>query len=80
MNSRPLLLLALAALALNACGKRGGLERPGPLWGHKDGGEPVAVHRTAPDAPETQNTSARKDPVDTGHADPVGSPGDFIPR
>lgn len=28
-----LVLIALSALALSACGLRGGLERPEPLWG-----------------------------------------------
>ena len=30
--TRAALILALAALALASCGKRGDLERPGPMW------------------------------------------------
>jgi len=30
---RVLVLMAIAAVSLSACGKRGELERPPPLWG-----------------------------------------------
>jgi hypothetical protein len=81
MNARLLLLLAVTALAVGACGKRSStLDRPPPLFGHKDGGEPVAVHKDPPAPPETQDDTIRKAPLDTGKSDPIGQPGDFFPR
>jgi hypothetical protein len=80
MNARLLLLLAVSALTVAACGKRGALDRPPPLFGHKDGGEPVAVRREPPAPPETQDNTIRKAPIDTGKSDPIGQPGDFFPR
>ena len=37
MTLRPLAILAVAALALSACGKQGALERPGPMVGRGSG-------------------------------------------
>lgn len=42
-----LVLTALAALSVTACGLRGELERPPPMWG-----DPPAQGDTAPDAGE----------------------------
>jgi predicted small lipoprotein YifL len=80
MSLRPLLLLATAALALSACGKRGDLDRPKPLWERANADEPVAVSRDKPATPETVDSSIRKSPVETGKPDPIGSPGDSMPR
>ena len=37
--TRIVVLMAVAALTLSACGKRGELERPPPMWGS---GQPTA--------------------------------------
>ncbi|MGY6532896.1 LPS translocon maturation chaperone LptM [Glycocaulis sp.] len=37
-----LLLVLFAALALGACGNRGSLERPAPLWGGERAADPSA--------------------------------------
>jgi predicted small lipoprotein YifL len=83
MKLRPWLLIATAALALGACGKRGTLERPPPLWGkahaEEDGkakADNAQVQRSGnekPATPETQNIPIRSQPVETGKSDPVGA-------
>jgi predicted small lipoprotein YifL len=84
MKLRPWLLVATAALALGACGKRGALERPPPLWGkaapaQEDGkakADNAQVQRSGNQkmpTPETQNLPIQSEPVETGKSDPVGS-------
>jgi predicted small lipoprotein YifL len=86
MKLRPWLLIATAALALGACGKRGALERPPPLWGKdkaaaeaqegKDKAEGAQVERSGnqkPKTPETRNIPISTDRVETGKSDPVGA-------
>jgi predicted small lipoprotein YifL len=70
MSLRPILLAATAALALGACGKRGSLDRPPPLWSHA---QPVRSNQDKPQVPETQNVPIPAQPVETGKSDPVGA-------
>ncbi|MEA1943174.1 MAG: argininosuccinate lyase [Pseudomonadota bacterium] len=46
-----LVLTALAALSVTACGLRGELERPPPMWG-----DPPAQDETAEDASDSGET------------------------
>lgn len=73
MKLRPVVLLAAVVplLALGACGKRGTLERPPPLWGHQDA-QPQPTGRGRMDVPETRNVPAASQPVETGKSDPIG--------
>ena len=84
MKLHPVLLIGAMALALGACGKRGTLERPPPLWGKdkapaesgKDKADDAQVHRSGgekPVTPETRDISTQALPVETGKSDPVGS-------
>lgn len=52
MRLRTLAALAAVGVALSACGLRGDLERPDPMWG-SDGPDASSGERTAPpeDAP-----------------------------
>lgn len=72
MKLRPVLLMAAAVLALGACGKRGSLDRPPPLWGHGEDAQPQRSNQTKPQVPETQNVPIPSQPVETGKSDPVG--------
>lgn len=88
MKLRPVLLIGAMALALGACGKRGTLERPPPMWGKdkaaaqsdkdkddKDAAKHAQVQRSGdrkPPTPESQNVSIQAQPVETGKSDPVG--------
>jgi predicted small lipoprotein YifL len=47
-----LTLIILCALSVSACGLRGNLERPPPLWGHPAGYEEPAEDGAAADTPE----------------------------
>jgi predicted small lipoprotein YifL len=70
MNLRPWLLIGVAALALGACGKRGTLERPPPLWGKN--AQPQRTNEQKIQPPETQNVPISADRVgDT--SDPIGA-------
>ena len=70
MKLRPWLLIGAAALALGACGKRGALERPPPLWGKNPQPQRTSEQKIPP--PETQNVPIAADRVgDT--SDPVGA-------
>jgi predicted small lipoprotein YifL len=68
MKLRPWLLIGAAALTLGACGKRGALERPPPLWG---GPQPVRTNQGKMQPPETQNVPIASDRVGDS-SDPVG--------
>ena len=75
MKLRPVLLIGAAALlALGACGKRGTLERPPPLWGKEkaDNAQPQRSNQDKIKDPNTRNVPIASDPVgDTN--DPVGA-------
>ena len=47
-----LTLIILGALSVSACGLRGNLERPPPLWGHPAGYEEPAEDGAAADTAE----------------------------
>jgi len=88
MNSRNaytrIALCAFAAtLSLAACGKRGVLDRPEPVFGRpaKDASaettvaDPAArVARPTPRAPESVNSSIRNSPIDGAPRDPRAGP------
>ena len=70
-----LLLLALAAVALAACGKAGALERPGPMWGPGSGADagpdPGSSVRTVdPRNPNQDTSTARPSEQSEGAATP----------
>ena len=81
-----LILLALTAVSLCACGRRGDLEQPPPLWGERakaqyEAEQRARTQREEPDAPRanqrpadsaTANTTATRAPVE-GTNDPVGA-------
>jgi predicted small lipoprotein YifL len=71
MKLRPWLLIGAAALALGACGKRGTLERPPPLWGKAANPEPVHTNQQKMQPPETRNVPIAADRVGDA-SDPVG--------
>ena len=54
-----------AALGLSACGLRGDLERPDPLWG-----EPKEEVQEQPDAEKIAELRPRTEPVDKSYRDP----------
>jgi predicted small lipoprotein YifL len=56
MKLRPLVILFAAALALGACGKRGTLERPAPLFGHGD----KATEQTDDSGEEAKDDGAQR--------------------
>lgn len=49
-----LLLVLCAALALGACGNRGSLERPAPLWGGERAADPSAEAAEAQEEADAQ--------------------------
>lgn len=76
-----LLAIICAAVGLSACGKRGTLERPPPMFGHahdqsSDDSErlPPTKYGQLPPAPESQNTSPRTDPLDGPSRGPDAGP------
>ena len=71
MKLRPWLLIGAAALALGACGKRGTLERPPPLWGDGSNPQPQRSGQQKMTPPETQNVPISADRVGDA-SDPVG--------
>jgi len=88
LNSRLVLVSALAlatALGVSACGKRGTLDRPAPMWGHPkdkttgDGGEqrsgPVHNGNPADQTPDGQNRTIAQDPMSGVPAGPDSGPG-----
>ena len=90
MSLRLIAVTAVAALALAGCGKRGTLERPPPLWGDKAKADyeaqqhadvdseqrkgPTKYDPKKADAPESQNTSARTNPLDGPARGPATAP------
>ena len=86
----PVLIAALAAatgFGVSACGKRGTLERPPPLWGHpkdkdKTTGD-AGDQRTTPErkgdptalSPDANNRTIAQDPMDGVPAGPDSGPG-----
>jgi predicted small lipoprotein YifL len=70
MNLRTCLLIGAAALALGACGKRGVLERPPPLWGKNP--QPQRTNQQKMQPPETQSVPIAADRVGDA-SDPVGA-------
>lgn len=90
MTPRPyVLVLFAAALALGACGKRGTLERPPPMFGSAEekaayeaqkakeqvkNDKDDAATRYKP-APESKNTSIRMEPIDGAPRDPRAGTG-----
>jgi predicted small lipoprotein YifL len=73
MKLRPWLLIGVAALALGACGKRGTLERPPPLWGKDKAAhaQPVRSSEQKMQPPETRDVPIGADPLGAA-PDPVG--------
>lgn len=59
MKRRTLILLAGTVVVLAGCGLRGGLERPGPLWGSGSGADAAAD-----EAPVDPNAPVPIDPPD----------------
>ncbi|MBS0297478.1 MAG: hypothetical protein JSR45_14310 [Proteobacteria bacterium] len=90
MSLRLIAVVAVAALALGACGKRGTLERPPPMFGDKAKAEyeaqqhkdvdneqrsgPSKYDPNNPPAPESQNTSPRTNPLDGPSRGPSTAP------
>ena len=62
MRFRTALLLGGSALMLTACGLRGDLERPAPLWGDPAAGS--AAEDVNEEAPEDPNAPVPIDPPD----------------
>ena len=90
LNSRLLLIVGLAAvtgLGVSACGKRGTLDRPPPMFGHhkdKDkAGADDGDQRTAPErkgdpnalSPDARNRTISQDPMDGVSQGPTSGPG-----
>ncbi|HEY3814779.1 MAG TPA: hypothetical protein VGL66_16295 [Caulobacteraceae bacterium] len=96
LTSRLVLVTALVAatgFGVSACGKRGTLERPPPMWGHPkdkttgDAGEqrttPVRNGDPSALSPDAQNRTIAQDPMDGVPAGPdsgPGSPSNLIPH
>ena len=96
LNSRLLLIAALAVatgLGVSACGKRGTLDRPAPLWGHpKDTtGADAGDQRTTPErrgdpgaqTPDGNNRTIAQDPMDgvpSGPDSGPGNPSNLVPH
>ena len=72
MKVRPWLLIGVAVLALGACGKRGTLERPPPLWGKGSDPQPQRTSQQKIQPPETRNVPISADRVGDA-TDPVGA-------
>ncbi|HWE47639.1 MAG TPA: hypothetical protein VG407_16585 [Caulobacteraceae bacterium] len=88
LNTRFVLIVALVAatgLGVSACGKRGTLDRPPPMWGHhKDKtGADAGAQRTTPErkgdptalSPDANNRTIAQDPMDGVPQGPTSGPG-----
>ncbi len=88
--TRPILFIALAALALSGCGKVGTLDQPAPLWGQKEKAKYEARRAAAAQAkvakddatpPETLPDGRSYDPkLDPGPMPNLGMPGQSSPE
>ena len=86
-------LVAATGLGVTACGKRGTLDRPAPLWGHpkdKTDGD-TGDQRTTPEkkgdpgalSPDANNRTIAQDPMDgvpSGPDSGPGNPSNLIPH
>ncbi len=65
---------ALMAASLGSCGKQGGLERPGPLWGAKAKAEYEAQKRRQADVKTNEAQSNQAVPDEGPGSDPNVNP------
>ena len=70
-------LLAATGATLSACGKRGTLETPAPMWGDKQRTPPNANKRAdqrTPDPYHQENRTSRQAPMEGATSDPRSAP------